>query len=59
MSPIEIILALLGLVGIGGIIANVQTKHKELSFKALENKERRYKSCLLAVYGRLFQPKEH
>jgi len=47
MSPIEIILALLGLVGIGGIIANVQTKHKELSFKALENKERRYKSCLL------------
>jgi hypothetical protein len=47
MSPIEIILALLGLVGIGGIIANVQTKYKELSFKALENKERRYKSCLL------------
>ena len=47
MSPIEIILSLLGLVGIGGIIANVQTKHKELAFKALENKERRYKSCLL------------
>lgn len=47
MSPIEIILALLGLVGIGGIISNAQTKRKELAFKALENKERRYKSCLL------------
>ena len=47
MSPIEIILAIFGLVGIGGIITNVQTKHKELAFKALENKERRYKSCLL------------
>ncbi|HZX16196.1 MAG TPA: hypothetical protein VFF22_04920 [Pseudomonas sp.] len=47
MSPIEIILALLGLVGIGGIITNVQTRNKELAFKALESKERRYKSCLL------------
>jgi hypothetical protein len=47
MSPIEVILALLGLVGVGGIITNAQTKHKELAFKALESKERRYKSCLL------------
>nr|WP_298167036.1 hypothetical protein [uncultured Pseudomonas sp.] len=47
MTLIEIILALLGLVGIGGIITNVQTKYKELAFKALESKERRYKSCLL------------
>ena len=47
MGPIEIILSLLGLVGIGGIITNAQTKRKELAFKALESKERRYKSCLL------------
>ena len=47
MTPIEVILALLGLVGIGGIISNAQTRRKELAFKALENKERRYKSCLL------------
>lgn len=47
MSTVEIILGLLGLVGMGSIIANAQTKRKELEFKALENKERRYKSCLL------------
>ncbi|MDR2240488.1 MAG: hypothetical protein LBE33_08600 [Zoogloeaceae bacterium] len=47
MGTIEIILALLGFVGVGGIITNVQTKRKELAFKALESKERRYKSCLL------------
>lgn len=47
MGPIGIILALLGFVGIGGIIANAQAKRKELAFKALESKERRYKSCLL------------
>ena len=44
---IEIILSLLGLVGISGIISTVMTKRKELHFKVLENKERRYKSCLL------------
>lgn len=43
----ELILGLLGLIGIGGIITNIQTKRKELEFKVLENKERRYKSCLL------------
>lgn len=47
MNPIEIILALLGLVGVGSIITNAQTKSKELLFKSLENKEKRYKSCLL------------
>lgn len=47
MGFIEIIFALLGVVGIGGIITNAQIKQKELAFKALENKERRYKSCLL------------
>ena len=47
MSAIEIVLGFLGLVGIGGIITSVMTKQKELQFKVLENKERRYKSCLL------------
>lgn len=47
MTTIEFLLALLGLIGIGGIIANFQVRRKELEFKALENKERRYRSCLL------------
>ena len=47
MSGIEIALGFLGLVGIGGIVTAVFNKRKELAFKALENKERRYKSCLL------------
>lgn len=56
MSSIEIALGLLGIVGIGGIITAVMTKKKELEFRILENKERRYKSCLLYmdVY---FEPK--
>ncbi len=56
MSTIEITLALLGLIGIGGIITNVQTRRKELAFKALESKERRYKSCLLYMDA-YFHPK--
>lgn len=56
MSLIDIILGLLGLVGIGGIIANAQTRRKEIEFKALENKERRYKSCLLYM-DVFFHPK--
>ncbi len=47
MNNIEIILGVLGLVGIGSIITTVMTKQKELAFKVLENKEKRYKSCLL------------
>lgn len=44
---IEYVLTFLGLVGIGGIISSILNKRKELEFKILENKERRYKSCLL------------
>ncbi|TWC13457.1 MULTISPECIES: hypothetical protein [unclassified Pseudomonas] len=47
MGTIEVTLGFLGLVGIGGIITALITKRKELLFKVLENKERRYKSCLL------------
>jgi len=56
MSTIQIILGFLGLIGVGGIITAVMAKKKELAFKVLENKERRYKSCLLYmdVY---FEPK--
>lgn len=43
----EIFISILGLVGVGGIITSVLNKRKELDFKVLENKERRYKSCLL------------
>ena len=47
MTTIEIILSLLGLIGIGGIASAFMNKQKELAFKILENKEKRYKSCLL------------
>jgi hypothetical protein len=47
MTTVEILLSLLGLVGVGGIVSAIMTKQKELSFKILENKEKRYKSCLL------------
>ena len=47
MSGVEIILGILGIVGVGGIITAVMTKRKEIEFRILENKERRYKSCLL------------
>ncbi|HEV8591091.1 MAG TPA: hypothetical protein VGQ55_03240 [Pyrinomonadaceae bacterium] len=46
MSGVEIVLALLGIVGVGGIVTAVMTKRKELAFKVLETKERRYKSWL-------------
>lgn len=56
MGTGEIILGFLGLIGLGGIITAVMGKQTELAFKVLENKERRYKSCLLYmdVY---FKPK--
>lgn len=56
MITLNIILGLLGVVGIGGIITTMMAKQKELDFKVLENKEKRYKSCLLYmdVY---FEPK--
>lgn len=56
MNGVEIILAFLGIVGVGGIVTAVMTKRKELAFRVLETKERRYKSCLLYmdVY---FEPK--
>jgi hypothetical protein len=43
----ELILSILGIIGVGGIVTAIMTKQKELEFKRLENKERRYKSCLL------------
>jgi len=47
MTLTEIILSVLGLVGIGGIASSYLNRQNELAFKILENKERRYKSCLL------------
>lgn len=57
---LQIIFSVLTLLGIGGIIGGYITfllnKKKELEFKQLEQKEKRYKSCLLYmdVY---FEPK--
>ncbi|KRC33935.1 MULTISPECIES: hypothetical protein [unclassified Lysobacter] len=47
MTYIEIMFGVLSVAGIGSVISNSQARRKELEFKALENKERRYKSCLL------------
>lgn len=50
-GPIHLISSALTLLGIGGIvgayIAHLLDKKKELEFKQLEQKEKRYKSCLL------------
>jgi hypothetical protein len=57
---VQIIFSALTLLGIGGIVGGYITfllnKKKELEFKQLEQKEKRYKSCLLYmdVY---FEPK--
>ena len=56
----QIIFSALTLLGVGGIVGGYITflldKKKELEFKQLEQKEKRYKSCLLYmdVY---FEPK--
>ncbi|RJQ39140.1 MAG: hypothetical protein C4555_03700 [Dehalococcoidia bacterium] len=56
----QIILSILTLLGIGGIVGGFITylldKKKEREFKVLEQKERRYKSCLLYMDA-VFKPK--
>jgi hypothetical protein len=50
------VLTLLGVGGIlGGYIASLLDKKKELEFKILEQKERRYRSCLLYMDA-FFEP---
>jgi hypothetical protein len=50
-DPIQTILSTLTLLGVGGIIGGYVSylldKKKEREFKVLEQKEKRYKSCLL------------
>ncbi len=59
-DPIQIIFSALTLLGIGGIVgayvSSLLDKKKELEFKLLEQKERRYKSCLLYMDA-FFEPK--
>ncbi len=57
MGAIFSVLALLGVGGIiGGYITYLLDKKKERVFKVLDQKERRYKSCLLYMDA-YFQPK--
>ncbi len=59
-DPIQIIFSALTLLGLGGIVgayvSSLLDKKKELEFKLLEQKERRYKSCLLYMDA-FFEPK--
>ena len=59
-NPVQIIFSALTLLGIGGIVGAYITflldKKKEMEFKQLENKEKRYKSCLLYM-DVFFEPK--
>ena len=59
-EPIQTILTVLTLLGVGGIVGGYITylldKKKEREFKVLEQKERRYKSCLLYMDA-FFEPK--
>lgn len=56
----QIIISALALLGIGGVagvyIAYLLDKKKEREFKVLEQKEKRYKSCLLYMDA-FFEPK--
>lgn len=59
-DPIQTILSALTLLGLGGIlggyISYLLDKKKEREFKVLEQKEKRYKSCLLYMDA-FFEPK--
>ncbi|MDP3066987.1 MAG: hypothetical protein Q8N08_09650 [Methanobacteriaceae archaeon] len=59
-EPIQIIISALTLLGVGGIVGGYITylldKKKEREFKVLEQKEKRYKSCLLYMDA-FFEPK--
>lgn len=59
-DPIQTILSALALLGVGGIlggyISYLLDKKKEREFKVLEQKEKRYKSCLLYMDA-YFEPK--
>lgn len=59
-DPIQTILSALTLLGVGGIFGGYITylldKKKEREFKVLEQKEKRYKSCLLYMDA-FFEPK--
>jgi hypothetical protein len=57
---IQLIISVLALLGLGGILGGYVTylldRKKEREFKILEQKERRYKSCLLFMDA-YFEPK--
>ncbi len=59
-DPVQTIFSALTLIGVGGIVGGYMTylldKKKEREFKVLEQKEKRYKSCLLYMDA-FFQPK--
>jgi len=59
-DPIQTIVSVLTLLGLGGIFGGYITylldKKKEREFKVLEQKEKRYKSCLLYMDA-FFEPK--
>ena len=59
-SNLQIIISILTLLGVGGIAGGYITylldKKKERGFKVLEQKEKRYKSCLLYMDA-FFEPK--
>lgn len=59
-DPIQIVFSALTLLGVGSIVGGYVTflldKKKDLEFKQLEQKEKRYKSCLLYM-DVFFEPK--
>jgi len=60
IEPLQTISTTLTLLGVGGIVGGYITylldKKKEREFKVLEQKEKRYKSCLLYMDA-FFEPK--
>ena len=52
----QIILSLLGVIGIGGIITALINKNKEIEFQKLEQKQKRYK-CIHLFMDVFLEPK--
>lgn len=53
MDTLQIIISILGAVGISSVITAIMTKKKEIAFRLIEEKQRRYKCSILFMQAYL------